>query len=147
MSCGTHRVLCSSSGRTSTNSSCPIRLVRTHGSEMAALNAVWWRAFILSTVLVLTVVGAAPPQTARTGRLSREKLQHSQRILAALVTSDYGLLQRETQAVTAITKNPEWSVLITPDLRPYTSDFTRALSDLSAASERRDYDAAGVSYG
>jgi hypothetical protein len=77
----------------------------------------------------------------------REKLQHSQRILAALVTSDYGLLQRETQALTAITKSPEWSALMTPDLRPYTIEFTRALADLSAASERRDYDAAGTSYG
>jgi hypothetical protein len=105
------------------------------------------RAVVLSVALALAFSGVASSQTARTGRLMREKLQHSQRILAALVTSDYGLLQRETQALTAITRSPEWSTLITPDLRPYTSDFTRALADLAAASERRDYDAAGASYG
>ena len=102
---------------------------------------------MLSAAFVLTFAGAASSQTARTGRLMREKLQHSQRILAALVTSDYGLLQRETRALTAINESPEWSMLITPDLRPYTSEFTKALADLSAASGRRDYDAAGASYG
>ena len=107
----------------------------------------WCRAIMLSGAFALLFVGTASSQTARTGRLMREKLQHSQRILAALVTSDYGLLQRETQALTAITQSPEWSMLITPDLRPYTSEFTKALADLSAASGRRDYDSAGASYG
>jgi cytochrome c556 len=102
---------------------------------------------MVSAALALTFASAVSSQTARTGRLMREKLQHSQRILAALVTSDYGLLQRETQALTAIAQSPEWSMLITPDLRPYTNEFTRALADLSAASGRRDYDSAGVSYG
>lgn len=105
------------------------------------------RAIMLSTAVALMFSSVASSQTARTGRLMREKLQHSQRILAALVTSDYGLLQRETQALTVITRSPEWSTLITPDLRPYTSDFTRALAALAAASERRDYDAAGANYG
>ena len=102
---------------------------------------------VFLTGMALASAGISSAQTARTARLMREKLMHSQRILAALVTSDYGLLQRETQALTTITRSPEWSELMTADLRPYTSDFTKALSDLSAASARRDYDAAGVSYG
>jgi cytochrome c556 len=106
-----------------------------------------YRRIVVVAGIFLTVAGISTAQTARTARLMREKLQHSQRILAALTTSDYGLLQRETQALTAITKTPVWSELITPDLRPYTTDFTKALADLSAASERRDYDAAGASYG
>ena len=106
-----------------------------------------YRTLIVAAGLCLTVAGISTAQTARTARLMREKLQHSQRILAALTTSDYALLQRETQALTAITKTPGWSELITPELRPYTSGFTKALADLSAASDRRDYDAAGASYG
>ena len=102
---------------------------------------------VLSLGMALACAGVSSAQTARTARLMREKLTHSQRILAALVTSDYGLLQRETQALTAITRSSEWSELMTADLRPYTSGFTRALTDLSAASERRDYDSAGASYG
>jgi len=94
-------------------------------------------------LLGATYAGA---QTARTGRLMREKLQHSQRILAALTTSDYTLLQRETQALTRVTQSPQWAELMTVELRPYTGAFLKALADLAAASDRRDYDAAGASF-
>jgi hypothetical protein len=106
-----------------------------------------WSILALTASISLMAAGFSSAQTARTGRLMREKLLHSQRILAALTTSDYGLLQRETQALTDITKNPVWLELMTPDLRPYTNGFTKALADLSAASTRRDYDSAGASYG
>ena len=96
--------------------------------------------------LVLLTASAASAQTARTGRLMREKLQHSQRILQALTTSDWALLQRETQALTSVTKNPTWTELITPELRPYTGAFQKALADLTTAADRRDYDSAGASY-
>ena len=103
---------------------------------------------ITSLVLagMLLAAGGASAQTARTGRLMREKLLHSQRILAALTTSDYALLQRETLALTKVTESPMWAELMTAELRPYTGGFTRALKDLSAAADRRDYDAAGASY-
>ena len=96
-------------------------------------------------VLVLTG-SVASAQTARTGRLMREKLQHSQRILQAVTTSDWGLLQRETQALTAITKTPTWMELMTPELRPYAGGFQKALEELSKAADRHDYDTAGLSY-
>ena len=96
--------------------------------------------------LVLLTASAASAQTARTGRLMREKLQHSQRILQALTTSDWALLQRETQALTDVTRNPTWTELITPELRPYTGAFQKALADLAGAADRRDYDSAGASY-
>jgi hypothetical protein len=76
----------------------------------------------------------------------REKLLHSQRILQAVTTSEWTLLQRETQALTAVTKNPTWTELMTSELRPYADGFQRALADLSAAADHRDYDAAGRSY-
>lgn len=103
---------------------------------------------ICALIVSMVLIGAnvADAQTARTGRLMREKLLHSQRILAALTTSDYALLQKETLALTQITKNPIWTELITAELRPFTGGFTRALADLSAAADRRDFDAAGASY-
>ncbi len=106
-----------------------------------------YRHVVVAAGICLTLAGVSTAQTARTPRLMREKLLHSQRILAALTTSDYGLLERETQALAAITKSPVWTELITPDLRPYTTGFSKALADLSAASQRRDYDSAGASYG
>jgi len=100
----------------------------------------------LTIAVVVLCAGSASAQTARTGRLMREKLQHSQRILQAVTTSEWTLLQRETQALTTVTKSPTWTELMTPELRPYADGFQRALADLSAAADHRDYDAAGRSY-
>ena len=100
----------------------------------------------LTLAVIVLSSGIASAQTARTGRLMREKLQHSQRILQAVTTSDWALLQRETQALTDVTKNPTWTELMKPQLRPYADEFQKALTDLSAAADHRDYDGAGRSY-
>ena len=101
--------------------------------------------FVVIALLAFSATGASA-QTARTGRVMREKLLHSQRILQGLTTSDWALLQRETQALSAVTKTPTWSELITREFGSYAGGFQRALDELSKASERRDYDAAGASY-
>jgi len=100
----------------------------------------------LTIAIVVLCACNASAQTARTGRLMREKLQHSQRILTAVTTSDWGLLQRETQALTTVTKNPTWTELMTAELRPYADEFRKALDELSKAAERHDYDTSGRSY-
>ena len=99
--------------------------------------------------LAFTCLGAASAdaQTARTRRVMQDKLAHAQHILAALTTSNYTLLQRETLALQRITQSPQWTELMTAELRPYTGSFLKALADLAAAADRRDYDAAGASYG
>jgi hypothetical protein len=101
--------------------------------------------FLIVAVLALSASGAGA-QTVRTGRVMRDKLQHSQRILQALTTSDWASLQRETQALSAVTRSPTWAEIITPELRPYAGGFQKALAELAKAAERRDYDAAGASY-
>jgi len=106
-------------------------------------------ARVVALLFPLLLSGAADghAQTARTRPLMQEKLAHAQRILAALTTSNYGLLQKETQALQRVTQSPQWNELMTAELRPYTSDFVKALGNLAAAAERRDYDAAGAEYG
>jgi hypothetical protein len=101
-------------------------------------------AFLCGCVFLLADIVNA--QTSHTAKLMREKLLHSQRILAALTTSDYAVLQRETRALTRVTQSPDWTELMTGSLGPYTKGFVKALGDLSEAAERRDYDAAGASY-
>lgn len=100
----------------------------------------------LTIAVVLLCASTSSAQTARTARLMREKLQHSQRTLQAVITSDWTLLQRETQALITVTKNPTWTELMTPELRPYGNEFQKTLADLAAAADRRDYDSAGRSY-
>jgi cytochrome c553 len=100
----------------------------------------------LTIAVVLLCASTASAQTARTGRLMREKLRHSQRLLQAVTTSDWALLQRETQALTAVTKSPTWMEIMRPELRPYGNEFQKTLADLAAAADRRDYDSSGRSY-
>ena len=52
----------------------------------------------LMMILVLVVVSGleVPAQTPATGRLMRVKLAHSQKILEAILTSDFALLDRES---------------------------------------------------
>jgi hypothetical protein len=100
----------------------------------------------LAVSLLLLGCACADAQTARTSRLMQDKLLHAQRILAALTTSNYTLLQKETLALTTLTQSPKWSELMTAELRPYTGAFARALADLAAAADRRDYDSAAASY-
>ena len=104
------------------------------------------RVVLLLVPLVLSGVDGVQAQTARTHRLMQEKLSHAQRILEALTTSDYGLLQKEAQALQRLTQSPQWSELMTSRLRPYAGGFVKALDELSAAAQRRDYDGAGAGY-
>lgn len=98
----------------------------------------------VSFLLLLSV--GADAQTARTGRMMQEKLVHSQRILAALTTSNYTQLQKETAALTVITESPKWSELMTPEMRPFATGFAKALADLTTAADRRDYDSAAAGF-
>ena len=104
------------------------------------------RLSLIALTVFLAGATCASAQTPRTGKLMREKLLHSQRILAALTTSDWTLLQRETLALTKVTQNPIWDELMTAPFQPYAANFAKALSGLAGAADRRDYDAAGASY-
>jgi cytochrome c556 len=91
--------------------------------------------------------GVAHAQTPRTGKLMREKLAHSQKILEALTTSNQDLLIREADALSRIAASPQWTAdLRTQELRGYAENFIKTVADLAAAARRRDLDAAAVHY-
>jgi cytochrome c556 len=100
----------------------------------------------LTFVMLLLAAGTAGAQTARTATMMREKLAHTQRVLEALTTSNYELLDRESMALSRIAESPRWAELKTRELRISTDNFLKAVADLTAASKRRDLDAAAVSY-
>jgi hypothetical protein len=101
----------------------------------------------LSLVTVFaSASGAAPRQTAATSRVMREKLTHAQRLLEAITTSDYALLERESQALSRLTNDLGWMVLKTPEYRRQSDTFLRAADDLVAAAKQRDLDLAAMHY-
>ena len=89
---------------------------------------------------------AAYGQTTATGRVMRMKLTHSQRILEAILTSDFALLQRESAALARATELPGWSVLNSPEYQRQSAAFLRATRDLIEAAKERDLDAAATDY-
>ena len=97
-------------------------------------------------LLLPVLVGDGAGQTPATGRLMRDKLTHAQRLLEALTTSDYALLERESDALTRIPSMQGWMVLQSPEYRRYSDAFLRATGDLNIAAKARDLDEAMMHY-
>ncbi len=92
------------------------------------------------------LVSQTHAQTAQTRQVMREKLALSQGLLAALVTSNWAVLDKNTQALVAVTKRPGWQVLQAPEYARNTSRFLQATQALADAAIERDEPAALVAY-
>jgi hypothetical protein len=95
-----------------------------------------------TTAILLSTLPPAAGQTPATGRLMREKLAHAQRLLEALTTSNYKLLEQESEELAKIPLMPGWMVLHSPEFRRYSEAFLRATVDLNSAAKQRDLDEA-----
>ena len=102
----------------------------------------------LNVVLVLVAItgGAATAQTVRLNQVMRTKLQHSQRILEAVVTSNWPLLDSESKALAQVTRDPAWSVLQFPEYVRHSGAFVRATDDLIEAARLRDLEGASLGF-
>lgn len=102
----------------------------------------------LTMILALALMAGldAPAQTPATGRLMREKLAHSQKILEAILTSDFALLDRESAALAQATKSQAWMVFFSPEYNRQSGAFLRALDDLRDAAKGMDLDGAASNY-
>ena len=83
-------------------------------------------------------------QTPALHRVMREKLDHAQRILAAVVTSDWATLERESGELARAADDPAWTVLKTPEYKRESDAFLRATRDLLNAAKQHDLDAAST---
>ncbi|HEY5618822.1 MAG TPA: hypothetical protein VIK60_12840 [Vicinamibacterales bacterium] len=85
-------------------------------------------------------------QTVQLSRVMREKLQQSQGLLAALVTSDWGDLERRSRQLEVLTRDPAWAVMNAPEYTRHAAAFLRATQDLIEAAQRRDPEGAPLAY-
>jgi len=104
----------------------------------------WVRVLFAVAILTPMLMPAASAQTVATGRLMREKLAHAQKVLEAIMTSNYAMLDKESSALERVSEDPAWMVLKTPEYRRYSASFMRAAQALVAAAKDRDFDAAEV---
>ena len=101
---------------------------------------------LLVLSLLLLPQAAAQGQTVRTPGVMRSKLAHTQRILEALMTSNYSVLERESAALSRLTETPEWSELKTSELLGFTKSFLAATQALAESARQRDLDGAARHY-
>ena len=99
----------------------------------------------IGVLLVLSGV-VASAQTPATGRVMREKLGHSQKILEAILTSNFPQLERESAALSKATQSSAWMVLRGPEYVTQSQRFLKSLQALDTAARERDLDAAMKNY-
>lgn len=102
----------------------------------------------LGVILLLVALagGSGAAQTVRLNQVMRSKLQHSQRILEAVVTSNWRLLDEESKALLQVTRDPAWSVLQFPEYARHSDAFVRAADDLIEAARLRDLEGASLGF-
>ena len=101
------------------------------------MNRQWTRAVV---ILSLSCVAAAPAQGPRLNRVMREKLTHSQKMLEAVVTSNWGALDAAARDLEALTNDPRWAVLKAPEYARQSASFRQAIQELRQAAAQRDLD-------
>ena len=99
------------------------------------------------SVVLIFCTAVAFPQERELKRLMREKLQHAQQILGAVVTSDWPALERQSRDLLRVAENPVWvAEFRTPLYVRQSEAFLRAAQDLLDAAQRRDLEAAPIAY-
>lgn len=99
-------------------------------------------------VVFLGLVGlaATPSQGPGLNRVMREKLTHAQKILEAVVTSDWATLQSESRKLEALTNDPAWAVLQAPEYSRHSVAFRQAIQELTQAAAQRDSEKTPTAY-
>jgi len=108
------------------------------------MNKKWQAASVFSAVLF--GLAAMPNQGPALSSVMRQKLAHSQKILEAVVTSDWASLEMHSRELERLTNDPRWTVLKYPEYSRYSTAFVRAVQDLHAAAVERDLEKTPEAY-
>ena len=96
-----------------------------------------WRSLALAGVVVMSVT-ARGSQGPELNAVMREKLAHTQKILEAVVTSNWTSLETHTRELKQLTNDPRWMVLKYPEYARHSAAFVRAVQALHTAAAQRD---------
>jgi len=102
------------------------------------------RYIVLAAAILATA--ASPPQSRQLNQLMRQKLYRSEKVLEALVTSDWVALDTNGRELEALTKDPRWNVLQYPEYVQYSLAFVRSVDAIRAAASARDLERVTASY-
>ena len=118
--------------------------------DRKTIRSIGWLIASLATMTLLAATAvqrpAAAAQTRQTQQVMRQKLTESQQLLAALVTSNWTMLDRHARALQALTNQSGWDVMREPMFHTQTLAFQKAVQGLSDAAGQRDQRTALVAY-
>ena len=102
----------------------------------------------LALVFLLAVVGlgAGSGQWHQVDQIMREKLGLTQKILEAVVTSDWVALETASRDLERLLDDPRWAVLKYPEYARHSAEFRKSVQTLHAAAARRDLEATPDAY-
>lgn len=107
------------------------------------MNTKWHVVVALSVAFGLA---ASPSQGPALSRVMREKLAHAQKILEAVVTSDWVSLETHSRELERLTEDPRWMVLTFSEYARHGAAFVRTIQDLHRAAAQRDLEQAPKAY-
>lgn len=111
---------------------------------MASYRRTTWRALlILGALCGLAAGGAQGPEVKS---VMREKLARAQKILEAVVTSDWVGLETQSLELERLTADPRWTALKYPEYIRHSAAFRKAIEDLRAAAAQRDLEKTPQAY-
>ena len=76
----------------------------------------------------------------------RLKLKHAQEILEGLTVENYDQIAQNAQEISLLSQASQWQVLQTPEYVRRSTEFRRAVDDLTEAGKARNLDGATLSY-
>ena len=92
----------------------------------------------LAVCCALTSVAAGPGQGRALNSVMHDKLVHAQRLLEAVVTSDWVSLEAHSRELEQLTNDHPWTVLKYPEYAQHSAGFIRAVQALHVAAAQRD---------
>lgn len=108
------------------------------------MNKTWQTVVVFSAVFF--GLAAMPNQGRQVNSVMREKLMHTQKILEAVVTSDWVSLEAHSRELERLTNDPRWTVLKYPEYARHSASFVRAIQDLHRAAAQRDLETTPQAY-
>ena len=101
---------------------------------------------LVPLMVALASAGTTTAQGPATDRVMRKKLEVSQKILEAVVTSRWADLEARSRDLLDLTNDPGWTVLKNPEYAQQSNEFRDAVRALHTAAAARDLEATPKAY-
>lgn len=115
-------------------------------SQTRQVRFVTGRGWLAVLLFALAHVSTMTAQGPAVDRVMRKKLEVSQKILEAMVTSRWSDLEARTRDLEDLTNDPAWQVLTAPEYATHSKAFRKSVLALHEAAAKRDLEATPKAY-